>query len=532
MYSSLVRVITESEAVPSEPKDGYILKTGFEPDRFQKFAIEAIEAGHNVLVTAKTGSGKTFVGEYQIAKSLSRGGRIFYTTPIKSLSNQKFHDLKKLFPDVSVGIMTGDIKFCPDAQILVMTTEILRNLLFKQGTATEKVGVTSLLSLEGLDSVIFDEVHYINDPDRGHVWEETLMLLPASIKIILLSATLTKPQIFANWLAEVKGVPLTLVSTQWRAVPLYHHIVDLEGKLRIIQDNKEVFYADVYREYLASLRSQRLAIDKYKDTVHNARKSGVEGAIGGKVHKKSFEHQLNDLLNSLSLAGNLPAIIFQFSRVGCERLADCVRDTFLSQEQSVAVKHIWDFHLSRYKGSLETSKQYHSLLALVQKGIAYHHSGLQPFLKEILEILFNKGLIKVLCAQYLPCFRKQHAEQESKEMFESDTSTFQSQHDSPPPPASPKTTNNSFQQAPSLNPPIGLFVLKRSHSGTKSVSKMSQLDLVTCSLPHTALEVLSAANKSQVHGHPSHDGRHGRPSEYTLPSSALAYPPPHTSLEP
>lgn len=396
--SSLVRIINESDPLPSEPKDGYALKTGFEPDRFQKFAIEAIEAGHNVLVTAKTGSGKTFVGEYQIAKSLSRGGRIFYTTPIKSLSNQKFHDLKKLFPDVSVGIMTGDIKFCPDAQIIVMTTEILRNLLFKQGTATEKVGLTSLLSLDGLDAVIFDEVHYINDPDRGHVWEETLMLLPSSIKIVLLSATLTKPQIFANWLAESKGMPLTLISTQWRAVPLYHHIVDLDGKLRVIQDEKEKFYPDVYRDYLNSLRNQQLAIDKYKDTVHNARKSGVEGAIGGKVHKKSFEHQLNDLLNSLSLAGNLPAILFQFSRLGCERLADCIRDSFLSPEQSITVKHIWDFHLSRYKDILETSKQYYNLLALVQKGIAYHHSGLQPFLKEILEILFQKGLIKVLFA--------------------------------------------------------------------------------------------------------------------------------------
>ncbi len=396
--SSLVRVISESDPLPPMPKDGYVLNTGFEPDRFQKFAIEAIEEGHNVLVTAKTGSGKTFVGEYQIAKSLSRGGRVFYTTPIKSLSNQKFHDLKKLFPDASVGIMTGDIKFCPDAQILVMTTEILRNLLFKQGTATEKVGLTSMLSLTGLDAVIFDEVHYINDPDRGHVWEETLMLLPPSIKIVLLSATLTKPQIFANWLAESKGVPLVLISTQWRAVPLYHHIVDLEGKLQVIQDNKEVFYTDVYWSYLASLKDQRLAMEKYKDTVHNARKSGVEGAIGGKVHKKSFEHQLNDLLNSLSLAGNLPAIIFQFSRKGCERLADCVRDTFLSPEQSIAVKHIWDFHLSRYKDSLETSKQYYTLLSLVQKGIAYHHSGLQPFLKEILEILFNKGLVKVLFA--------------------------------------------------------------------------------------------------------------------------------------
>ena len=396
--SSLVRVITEGEPVPAEPKDGYVLKTGFEPDRFQKFAIEAIEAGHNVLVTAKTGSGKTFVGEYQIAKSLSRGGRIFYTTPIKSLSNQKFHDLKKLFPDATVGIMTGDIKFCPDAQILVMTTEILRNLLFKQGTATEKVGLTSILSLEGLDSVIFDEVHYINDPDRGHVWEETLMLLPARIKCVLLSATLTKPQIFANWLAEAKQVPLVLISTQWRAVPLYHYVVGLDGKLIMMQDPKEVFQTDSYRDWLQSRKTQQLAVDKFKDKVHDARRAGFEGAVGGKVHTKSFEHQLNELLDSLSIAGNLPAIIFQFSRKGCERLANIVRENYITAEEGSAVKHIWDFHLSRYRASLEMSGQYHALLALVQRGIAFHHSGLQPFLKEILEILFNKGLIKILFA--------------------------------------------------------------------------------------------------------------------------------------
>ncbi len=396
--SSFVRIVQEGDPLPAPPVGGYALNTGFEPDRFQKFAIEAIEAGHNVLVTAKTGSGKTFVGEYQIAKSLSRGGRVFYTTPIKSLSNQKFHDLKKLFPEVSVGIMTGDIKFCPDAQILVMTTEILRNLLFKQGTATEKVGLTSVLSLDGLDSVIFDEVHYINDPDRGHVWEETLMLLPPNIRLVLLSATLTKPHVFANWLGESKKVPLVLISTQWRAVPLFHHVVGLDGKFITIQDHKEVFNAEGYRAWLAERKGQQLAADKYKDRVHDARRAGHEGPVGGKVHIKSFDHQLNELLETLSLGGNLPAIIFQFSRKGCERLAGIVRENYISAEQGATVKHIWEFHLARYRESLETSSQYHALFQLVQRGIAFHHSGLQPFLKEILEILFNKGLIKVLFA--------------------------------------------------------------------------------------------------------------------------------------
>ncbi len=411
--SSFVHIVKESDPLP-EPPLTPALSNGYTPDRFQAFAIEAIEKGENVLVTAKTGSGKTFVGEYQIAKSLQRGGRVFYTTPVKSLSNQKFHDLKKLFPESTVGIMTGDIKFRPDAQIIVMTTEILRNLLYKQGTITEKVGATSLLSLEGLDAVIFDEVHYINDPDRGHVWEETLMLLPREVKLILLSATLSKPYDFARWLGESKEKMMWVISTLWRAVPLYHCVVgqdmtdksvssgrtkfDPDGKLLTIFDPKEVFHAEVYRDWLAAREGKLYAADKFKEKVKDARRGGHEGKVDGKVKVLSFEHQLNELLNDLSLKGNLPAIVFQFSRNGCEKLAKQVKDGYLDGEQAAAVKHIWDFHLARFKQALEKSPQYHTLFELVQRGVAFHHSGLQPFLKEILEILFNRGLIKVLFA--------------------------------------------------------------------------------------------------------------------------------------
>ena len=172
----------------------------FPLDPFQKYAIQAITNDENVLVTAKTGSGKTLVGEFQIHHSLKKGKRVFYTTPIKSLSNQKFQDLKKLFP--SVGIMTGDIKFMPQADIVIMTTEILRNLLFKQGTSTEHIGITANLSLDNLDAVIFDEVHYINDQDRGKVWEECLTLLSPTINLVLLSATISNPEKFAFYRPE------------------------------------------------------------------------------------------------------------------------------------------------------------------------------------------------------------------------------------------------------------------------------------------------------------------------------------------
>ena len=196
----------------------------FPLDDFQTRAINAIGREENVLVTAKTGSGKTLVGEYQIWHSLKKGKRVFYTTPIKSLSNQKFHDLKQMYP--SVGIMTGDIKFAPQSDIVVLTTEILRNLLYKQGSSTESLGITASLSLDDVDAIVFDEVHYINDPNRGKVWEECFILLPPSIRLVLLSATIDNPEPFSKWLAELKGVPMNLISTTHRVVPLYHKVGD------------------------------------------------------------------------------------------------------------------------------------------------------------------------------------------------------------------------------------------------------------------------------------------------------------------
>jgi superfamily II RNA helicase len=316
------------------------------------------------------------------------------------LSNQKFNDLKKLFPHATVGIMTGDIKFRPDAQIIVMTTEILRNLLFKKGTLTEAVGTTAVMSLDGLDSVIFDEVHYINDVDRGHVWEETLILLPPTVKLILLSATLSSPIGFAKWLGESKKTRIWMINTQWRAVPLEHYVLDgtsTNGR-RLIYDSRDKFYADAYSGWLLNRDGALLAHDKFKDKVRALKAGGHEGAIGGKMRPKSFEHDLNACLGDLHENGNLPAIAFVFSRIGCEKLASKVQHTFLDSSDAAMVAHIWDFHLSRYKDTLEKSPQAHKLRELAMRGIAYHHSGLMPFLKEILEILFSRGLTKVLFA--------------------------------------------------------------------------------------------------------------------------------------
>jgi len=174
-YLKVADVQKGPEKMPENPPINYT----FPLDPFQQHAMRAICDEENVLVTAKTGSGKTLVGEIQIAYSLRKGKRVFYTTPIKSLSNQKFKDLKKQFG--SVGIMTGDIKFCPDASVVIMTTEILRNLLFKKDSTTKEIGLTAEISCADLDAVVFDECHYINDRDRGHVWEEVMILLPPEV---------------------------------------------------------------------------------------------------------------------------------------------------------------------------------------------------------------------------------------------------------------------------------------------------------------------------------------------------------------
>ena len=382
---------------PVHKVETYATEYKFPLDIFQEHAISAIDQGHNVLVCAKTGSGKTLVGEYQIAHSLREGKRVFYTTPIKSLSNQKFYDLKQLFPEPGmVGIMTGDIKFCPDAKIIVMTTEILRNLLYKKGTLTEHVGLTASLSLQDLGAVVFDECHYINDRDRGKVWEETMILLPKEVNLIMLSATLDRPDLFATWIGELKQVPCHLIETQYRVVPLTHYILEHGTTLKPIMDSKEVFYDSVYSDWIRSRLQKEKDHDAYQKKVANARRQGVEGPISGKVRPVSFSHQLNSCISLLQEKTLLPALCFVLSRKGCEKHAAKSEATLLDSSDSATAITIFDFHLRRHKASLETLPQYHTIRNLVTKGIAFHHSGVLPLLKEIVELLFTKGYIKLL----------------------------------------------------------------------------------------------------------------------------------------
>lgn len=377
--------------MPTDPPINY----KFPLDPFQQHALKAICNEENVLVTAKTGSGKTLVGEVQIAYSLRKGKRVFYTTPIKSLSNQKFNDLKKQFG--SVGIMTGDIKFCPNANVVIMTTEILRNLLFKKDSTTKSIGLTAEISCEDLDAVIFDECHYINDRDRGHVWEEIMILLPPDVKMVMLSATLDHPEYFAEWLGELKQRPINLISTEYRIVPLTHTLY-YNNQAHVLMDAKNVYNDKVYKDWLAWRLDKEKAHDKFQQKVKDARAGGQEGPIDGKTRPTTFLHQMNELIVSLEKKELLPALFFVLSRKDCEKYAQKVESTLITSSEKADVIHIWNFHLRNHRENLEKLPQYHSLRHLVEKGLAYHHSGLVPMLKEIIEILFSKGFIKVLFA--------------------------------------------------------------------------------------------------------------------------------------
>ena len=336
----------------------------FELDSFQKHAINAIKREENVLVTAHTGSGKTVPAKFAIADSLEKNKKIIYTSPIKSLSNQKLFELKQSFPDI--GILTGDIKFNPDAQCVIMTTEILRNILYQQESQH--------VDIREVDKVIFDEVHYINDPDRGRVWEECIILMPKWITMIMLSATIDRADDFANWIGTIKKKTTNLIPTTHRVVPLEHYYflpgVDLENG------------SD--RELIKMVTST----GNFQN--YNEIKRYYQSEPGFKL--------VNKLIDYLKAHNMTPALFFVFSRKETEKLAKSVQRGLIGAEESAEIDKIFHYELRHHKKLYEKSGQYNEIHSLLLKGIAYHHSGLVPILKEVIEILFEKGVIKILFA--------------------------------------------------------------------------------------------------------------------------------------
>jgi len=331
----------------------------YELDIFQKNAINSIEEGNHVLVTAHTSAGKSTVAQYAISKALQDGKKVVYTSPIKTLSNQKYFDFKQEYD--SVGILTGDIKQNPDADCIVMTTEILRNMLFRGNDFISE-----------LEYVIFDEVHYINDRDRGHVWEETIVMLPKHIKIIMLSATIQNSESFAEWISVIKEHNVDLISTPYRPVPLKHYIYNDNDK-HLILNEKNIFDATLYQE--------------------------IQTQYTKKLKKfTNYRHGYNEFINYLNEQDLFPCIFFCFSRKKCEEYATTASNKLTTYEEESEINNIINKYLTGIFKDYNKLGQTQVLKKVLANGYGFHHSGLVHPLKEIQEILFSKGLIKILFA--------------------------------------------------------------------------------------------------------------------------------------
>jgi len=373
---------------------------------FQKYAIEGIVEGHHVLVTAHTGSGKTLPAEFAIEHFVKQGKKVIYTSPIKALSNQKFSEFTRKYPHISFGLMTGDIKTNPEADVLIMTTEILMNALFLQtikgGTEVNPTQLHFNIDIEKeLACVVFDEVHYINDADRGQTWEKTILMLPHHIQMVMLSATIDNPQRFAKWAERGStSKEVYLASTEKRVVPLSHYgyLTINEGSVKLVKDKeleKEIRKA-VHN--LIPLQDDRGKFneDGYK-TLAKMSKVFQDRSIFPKR-----KHVLNNLAMFLKEREMLPAIAFVFSRKNVEACAADITVPLLEDDSKVSYTVRKECEqiirrLPNYREYLELP-EYNQVVSLLENGIGIHHSGMVPVLREIVEIMISKKYIKLLFA--------------------------------------------------------------------------------------------------------------------------------------
>jgi ATP-dependent RNA helicase HelY len=389
--------------------DGY----PFQFDDYQRDACAHVEAGSGVLVAAPTGAGKTIVGEFAVFLALSNGRKCFYTTPIKALSNQKYADLVRRHGASNVGLLTGDTSVNSEAPIVVMTTEVLRNMIYARSS-----------SLLNLGYVVLDEVHYLADRFRGAVWEEVIIGLADSIQLVALSATVSNAEEFGEWLSEVRGEMAVVVSER-RPVPLYQHVLvgqrlyDLfaevaptarelpgEGKvdvnpilIKIAREESRLVRDDARRPRGKSGRGKRTV-------------SYGSGAYGGAAHRSRYDGpgrrprslrlpsrpELVELLDDEEL---LPAIVFIFSRIGCDAavqqlLESGVRLTTTAEQQQIAA--IMERHVAGLSDGDLYALNYEPFAEALSRGVAAHHAGMLPTFKECVEEAFVRGLIKVVFA--------------------------------------------------------------------------------------------------------------------------------------
>ncbi|RPD82148.1 antiviral helicase [Lentinus tigrinus ALCF2SS1-7] len=400
-------------------------KYPFELDTFQKEAVYHLEMGDSVFVAAHTSAGKTVVAEYAIALAAKHMTRAIYTSPIKALSNQKYRDFKQTFGAASVGILTGDVQINPEANCLIMTTEILRSMLYKGADLIRDV-----------EFVIFDEVHYVNDAERGVVWEEVIIMLPDHVNIILLSATVPNTKEFADWVGRTKKKDIYVISTTKRPVPLEHYLYAGRDLHKIVDADRH-FIGQGYKDAGEALRRKQ---DKEREaqglppvqklgaraaapqrgqrggpTSRGGQRGGTpaRGARAGAPTRgapsrgggssRSF-HQPDKnlyvhLIGNLRKRGLLPVVVFTFSKKRCEENAGTLTNLDLSTSVERSEIHVAiEKALSRLKGSDRQLPQIRRMRDLLSRGIGVHHGGLLPIVKEVVEILFARGLVKVLFA--------------------------------------------------------------------------------------------------------------------------------------
>ena len=356
-----------------------------ESDHFQNHSYQGINQEQVVLTSAPTGSGKTRIIHHAIAFYLNKGLMVAVTTPIKALSNQKYFELTQDFVgkfkeatgmEITVGLMTGDIIINPEADCIIMTTEILNESLnnFNNHNGTKKTSLKPTF-IERLGCVIFDEAHYVNDEDRGKVWESILIKLSKNINTVLVSATFPNIKAYARWLTKVRKRDVCLVEEHKRIVPLKHYVFARGKLITIIEQTK--FNASAYEEAYELYTKEK----SERERAHKSR---------------SNFNAVNKVINVMDHKGIFPALFFVFSKKGCEDFAQQVVQPLITHDEIKIMNKIFESKIKNHKKNCENTPQYQLIRGLLNKGICFHHAEVIPVLKEIIEILFAEKLIKVL----------------------------------------------------------------------------------------------------------------------------------------
>lgn len=396
--------------------EAFAARYPFPLDAFQIEAMQQLDAGQSVLVAAPTGTGKTLVAEYAIWRAQQRGQRVIYTTPLKALSNQKYRDMRAIYGPDAVGLVTGDIVEHSSASIVIMTTEVYRNMLLEEDSerravSAEQPRVRASSELANVGFIVFDELHYLSDIERGPVWEEAIICSPPSIQLVGLSATVSNASDLADWISRVHR-PVALVFHDERAVPLEHYYF-LDNKLRPVMDaggRRVERFPDVGGEArIARMRGQGRMYTFGDDEQGGLTEDGPERAAGKRAgtREKPAAQQLvehptpepSEVLTALRKADLLPCLYFLPGRRVVEDAAvGAALHRFTTPEEEALIREevrVWLEHLPKEDRNL---RQVHDLTSLLPRGLAYHHAGLLPGLKVLVEMLFQRGYLRAVFA--------------------------------------------------------------------------------------------------------------------------------------